>query len=104
MQTLGASVMYIGNILCECLTLLANGSDPVMISPYTIEVKKAHPGPKAMRITVIHAVCNSRVVFEQLNCRGGMGLCMPIEVFRSSASVRAYNFVKVIACSAHRSS
>ena len=30
---------------------------------------------------MIHAICNSRVVFEQLKSWGGKGLCMPIEVF-----------------------
>ena len=54
----------------------------------TIEVKKAHPGPKAMRITVFEGLtsrdsCRMQPQGLCLNsyyCRGGMGLCMPIEV------------------------
>ena len=37
-----------------------------------------------------HAIYNSRVVFEQLNSRGGicMGLCMPIEVLLLYGRIR----------------
>ena len=66
----------------------------------------AHPGPKVMSITVFEGLTSRdscRMQLQGCVCRGGMGLCMPIEVFWSSASVRAYNFVKVLACSAHRS-
>ena len=44
---------------------------------------EAHPGPTAMRITVFEGLTSSdscRMCLNSYYCRGGIGLCMPIEV------------------------